>query len=128
MPAWRDLSTDDLGALAQAVQALSVTRVEPAPSEALLAQGREVYAANCAQCHGPDGRGNGTAADALPMVPANFTQQQLSLSEAVRVLREGIPGSPMAPWTSRLTSADILATAHYVRSLYAPALPGHLRK
>ena len=87
----------------------------------LVPLGAQVYAANCAQCHGANGDGRGSAADKLAMAPANFTIQRLSLTEAVRVLREGVHGSPMAPWTTRLTDAERLAAAHHVRSLYRAA-------
>ena len=121
MPAWRDYSTEDRAALALAVQALSAPRPEPDVPAHLVTLGREVYAANCAQCHGVNGDGRGSAADKLTMAPANFTAQRLSLTEAVRVLREGVHGSPMAPWTTRLTDAERLAAAHYVRSLFRAA-------
>lgn len=118
MPAWRDYSTEDRAALALAVQALAAPRPEPEVPAHLVVLGREIYAANCAQCHGVNGDGRGVAADKLTMAPANFTAQRLSLTEAVRVLREGVHGSPMAPWTTRLTDAERLAAAHYVRSLF----------
>jgi mono/diheme cytochrome c family protein len=82
MPAWRDYSTDDRAALALAVQALSPRGRHPPTSRDAR---REVYAANCAQCHGVDGDGRGSAA-AASMAPASFTAQQLSL-EAVRAAR-----------------------------------------
>lgn len=118
MPAWRDHSPEDRAALARAVQALSAARPEPPVPDHLVALGAVVYEANCAQCHGVNGDGRGSAADKLTMAPANFTWQRLSLAEAVRVLREGIHGSPMAPWTTRLTDAERLAAAHYVRGLF----------
>jgi hypothetical protein len=34
------------------------------------------------------------------------------------VLREGIPGTPMAPWTKRLTDAERLAVPHHVRGFF----------
>jgi mono/diheme cytochrome c family protein len=36
------------------------------------ASGPEMFAAYCASCHGPDGAGNGPAAPALKMRPANL--------------------------------------------------------
>ncbi|MCC6987584.1 MAG: cbb3-type cytochrome c oxidase subunit II [Acidobacteria bacterium] len=121
MPAWRDYAEADRAALAAAVQALSAVRPEPAVPEHLVPIGARVYTANCAQCHGQRGDGRGSAAAKLTMAPADFTVQRLSLSEALRVLREGVHGSPMAPWTTRLTDAERLAVVHYVRSLYPQA-------
>ena len=34
-----------------------------------IARGRQLFAKNCAVCHGADGRGNGPAAAALPQRP-----------------------------------------------------------
>jgi len=121
MPAWRDYAEADRAALAAAVQALSAVRPEPAVPEHLVPIGERVYTANCAQCHGERGDGRGSAAAKLTMAPADFMAQRLSLSEALRVLREGVHGSPMAPWTTRLTDAERLAVVHYVRSLYHQA-------
>ncbi len=120
MPAWRDYPAADRAALAAAVQALSAVRPEPDVPAHLIPIGEQVYAASCAQCHGTRGDGRGSAADSLTRAPADFTAQRVSLPEALRVLREGVHGSPMAPWTTRLTDAERLAAAHYVRSLYAP--------
>ena len=40
----------------------------------------------------------------------------------MQVLRNGIDGTPMAPWTPRLSEAELLAVARYVRGFYAGAL------
>ncbi|MGD9903929.1 MAG: cbb3-type cytochrome c oxidase subunit II [Vicinamibacterales bacterium] len=122
MPAWRDRTPADLADLAAAVQSFGDTRPEPPVPDHLVAMGAAVYTANCVQCHGERGDGRGSAADSLVMAPASFRGQRISLAEAVRVLRDGIPGTPMAPWTSRLTDAERLAVAHHVRGFYdAPA-------
>jgi len=42
-------------------------------SPAVLAHGRQLYAANYAACHGADGRGNGPAAKGLTPPPADLT-------------------------------------------------------
>lgn len=120
MPAWRDHAMEDRAALVRAVQALSAPRPNPPVPEHLVALGEAVYAGSCAQCHGVEGDGRGTAAAKLPMAPANFTWQRISLPEALRVLEQGVHGSPMAPWTSRLTEAERLAVAHRVRRFFRP--------
>lgn len=118
MPAWRDRSIEELAALARAVQALSAPRAQAELPAHLLPLGQQVYAANCVQCHGERGDGRGTAAGALPMAPADFVRQQPTLALALRAVREGVHGTPMAPWTSRLSDAEVVAVAHYVRSLF----------
>jgi cbb3-type cytochrome oxidase cytochrome c subunit/mono/diheme cytochrome c family protein len=118
MPAWRDHSPADLAALAAHVKSLEVRRQDPALPERIGELGAQVYNANCIQCHGEDGDGRGTAAQELPMLPVSFREQRPSLDLALRVIRNGVEGTPMAPWTSRLGAAEILAVAHHVRSLY----------
>ena len=118
MPAWRDYPLTDLAALTARVRALAAPREEPALPTHLTDIGARVYAANCAQCHGVDGDGRGSAADALPMAPTNFHTQRPTLDHSLRVLRNGVDGTPMAPWSGRLGSDEMLAVAHYVRAFY----------
>lgn len=126
MPAWRDRSLEELSALVAHLQRISVPGV-PAdplredqirPTAAERDLGARVYAANCAQCHGTDGAGNGTAAKGLTIAPVDFTRQTPMFDEALRVLRNGIDGTPMAPWAQRLRDDELTAVAHYVREFY----------
>ena len=124
MPAWRDQPLDRLAHLITAVQSLGddgaakrAAGDEAAPGGA-LEMGARVYAANCSQCHGERGGGDGFSAASLTVAPANFQRQQPSLDYALRVIGSGVEGTPMAPWTSRLGDQELLAVAHYVRSLY----------
>ncbi len=130
MPAWRDRRPEDLAAMAEAVRAL--TRAEPNPSvpEHMVELGARVFRENCVQCHGEQGRGDGPAADELAMSPTNFHRQRPSLDRAIRVLRSGIDGTPMAPWTARLSDAELIAVAHHVRGYYegASAAPRGIRR
>ncbi|MDH4067202.1 MAG: cbb3-type cytochrome c oxidase subunit II [Acidobacteriota bacterium] len=118
MPAWRDHPPEDLAALVTAVRAISANRPEPTLPDNLMELGQRAYRANCQQCHGERGDGNGSAAAELTMAPAGFTRQRPTLAEALRALRGGIAGTPMAPWTSRLTDAELVAVAQYVRTFY----------
>ncbi|MDP2322138.1 MAG: cbb3-type cytochrome c oxidase subunit II [Acidobacteriota bacterium] len=118
MPAWRDHPLDDLAALAATVRALTTAREEPTLPAHLAAIGARVYAANCAQCHGADGDGRGTAADALPMAPTNFRGQRPTLNHSLQALRRGVEGTPMAPWSGRLGTDEMLAVAHHVRGFF----------
>jgi mono/diheme cytochrome c family protein len=45
--------------------------------ETVLAQGEEAYTSYCAQCHGPDGQGNGTLAADLETPPPDLTRLAL---------------------------------------------------
>ena len=121
MPAWRDHSSADLAAIAAHVKMLEARRQDPALPDGIRELGARVYAANCVQCHGENGDGRGSAAGELSIAPVSFREQRPSLDLALRVLRNGVDGTPMAPWTSRLGAAEILAVAHHVRSLYQEA-------
>jgi cbb3-type cytochrome oxidase subunit 1/cbb3-type cytochrome oxidase cytochrome c subunit len=118
MPAWRDFSDDDRAALAALVGSFSPQADDTAPT-GLISRGEAVYVTHCAECHGDDGGGNGFAAAELPIMPTDFTGERPTHAEAMRVLRSGIRGSSMAPWTDRLSDADIEAVSHYVRTFYA---------
>lgn len=77
-----------------------------------------MFAANCAQCHGEAGAGDGFSASRLAVPPANFQAQQPTLDYALRAIAGGVAGTPMAPWTARINEQELLAVAHYIRSLY----------
>lgn len=48
-------------------------KTDPNPVTAsVLREGRKLYAANCASCHGPDGRGDGPMARSLDPAPADL--------------------------------------------------------
>ena len=123
MPAWRDLSTDQRSALASAVQSYSAIE-QQASNPNLFAAGADVYAANCAECHGDNGAGNGFAAAQLPIAPTDFRGVRASLAERVKVLENGVAGTSMAPWTDRLTSGEINAVAHYIGEFFTTTSGG----
>lgn len=127
MPAWRDFSLADRSALAQAVRSMYAPQPEPNIPKNILDLGARVYSANCAQCHGPNGAGDGTAVSELRIVPPSFRNGRPTLGETLRVLRNGIDGTQMAPWggvgSGRLSEAELSAVAYYVRTLLAPQGP-----
>jgi mono/diheme cytochrome c family protein len=114
MPAWRDLPLQDLSALAAVVRSFSL----PQPPAEISALGRTVYAAHCAQCHGEQGAGDGFGASQFEVPPTNFREQRPSPEAALRAVRDGIPGTPMAPWALKLSDAEVSAAAQFVRGFY----------
>jgi cbb3-type cytochrome oxidase cytochrome c subunit len=120
MPGWRDHSAASRAALADVVAGFSALEPGPTPSAQQLARGQGLYTQHCATCHGTSGDGDGFAANNLPIpiVPTDFRNQRIGYAAGLRVLENGIEGSSMAPWTDRLTDAEIEAVVHYVRSLF----------
>ncbi len=120
MPAWRDLSAQDLSAIAQVVRGFYAAQPEPALPKDVLDLGSQVYGAHCAQCHGDKGAGDGSAAEQFPVPPTNFQAQRPSIAASLRALRNGVEGTPMAPWTSQLSEAELSAAAYFVRGFFQP--------
>ena len=79
--------------------------------------GAQVYAANCATCHGEQGRGDGPAGAGLQPPPANFTDAEWKygsdLESVVRIIENGVPGTAMIAWKGALTDAEIEAVARH---------------
>ena len=118
MPAWRDLPAADRADVAQAVRALYVPQPEPAIPSNLTELGAKVYRDNCVQCHGEQGAGDGTAVGELRIAPADFRGSRPSVADSLRALRNGVEGTQMAPWTGRLSEAELSAVAYSVRGFY----------
>jgi len=90
-------------------------------SDATLRRGAQVYAENCAACHGPKGYGDGPAGKRLSPRPADLAW--LSRSQMVgdryvywTVAEGGQPvGSAMPAFKASLSQRDIWAVVTYVR-------------
>lgn len=95
--------------------------VNPSLADAAsLAAGAAVYEAQCASCHGPQGRGDGPQADAFVRVPWLPELLPSRRDEALhRVLAEGHAQMPPLP----LSEDERWAVINYLRSaaFYAPA-------
>ncbi len=77
----------------------------------LVAKGEKVYAANCAACHQPNGKG-------VPRrVPGARRQQVVTGPPAAQIalVLHGKPGTAMASW-QQLSDADIAAVITYTRN------------
>jgi cytochrome c oxidase cbb3-type subunit 2/cytochrome c oxidase cbb3-type subunit I/II len=119
MPPWRQLPAEDLRALVAYIQSLAARTAPSTWKEAAGAdQGKALFAANCASCHGDQGHGNGPAAGALAPPPTNFRLKRPTQERALEVLEAGIPGTAMPPWKSQLNQEQRQALADFVRSLY----------
>src|SRR5467141_744520 len=119
MPPWRQLPTEDLRALVAYIHSLHLLSVAPSIQQAAnLNEGKSLFAANCASCHGDTGAGNGPAAGALAPSPTNFHLKKPTEDRAWEVLKNGVPGTAMPPWQSQLSADQRHALVEFVRSLY----------
>jgi cytochrome c len=98
--------------------------VEPTGAEQ-VSKGGEIYAIQCASCHGAQGRGDGPAAAALQPPPRNFAApadqwtQGTSALAIFNVLTLGIEGTSM-PAYAHLPEEERWALTHYVRTELMP--------
>jgi mono/diheme cytochrome c family protein len=98
---------------------LLLSNVAPSTQEATnLNEGKSLFAANCASCHGDTGAGNGPAAGALAPSPTNFHLKKPTEERAWEVLENGVPGTAMPPWRSQLNTDQRHALVVFVRSFY----------
>jgi mono/diheme cytochrome c family protein len=91
-------------------------------------EGKKLYASYCAGCHGEDGKGDGPAAKALPVRPANHTDgaimNQLPSTFLIEIITKGgaaVGKSPVMPaWGGQFNQKQIREIVAYVRSLAQP--------
>lgn len=102
----------------------------PEPSQAMIEHGRRLWrSADCWECHGDDGRGDGQRSDELTddfgfrILPANLTRGQYKsgpgAEDIYRTITTGLNGTPMPSYVDSLDDEDRWALAWYVLSLSA---------
>jgi cbb3-type cytochrome c oxidase subunit III len=95
-------------------------------SPASIELGREVYEANCADCHGVDGRGTGIQASDLETPLPDFSRQaymaEKSAQDFFLSVSSGVPPE-MPPFHSTLEEEEIWAVSEYLHTFtYASAV------
>jgi cytochrome c oxidase cbb3-type subunit 3 len=114
MPAFgRDgiLNRADINAVSDFVRSLSKL---PVPANADLAKGKQVFAEQCASCHGEDGKGN------RELGALNLTDNIWLYGPSKDTIVESITngrGGVMPAWAGRLDDTTIKALAVYVHTL-----------
>lgn len=103
-----------IGAICLAPAALS-GKSPPTQSSATTAKSTQIYAVQCAGCHGPDAEGT----DQGPALAGNDALRDRSVSSLRTLIRSGIPSSGMPAFDLPAGELDALATM--VRSLNSPA-------
>ncbi|MPZ22399.1 MAG: c-type cytochrome [Dehalococcoidia bacterium] len=83
-----------------------------------VATGEMLYVANCAQCHGDTGRGDGPLADELRPPPANFLVHVPFHTDGTLYawITHGIPGTAMPAWREELTDEERWHLVNYLRA------------
>ncbi len=87
--------------------------------------GAQLFATNCAQCHGKDAAGGGSA----PTLNSHQFLSTTSDDQIHALIAGGVPGSEMQPWSldfaGTLTTEQINQLVTYLRSLEpnAPSVP-----
>jgi cytochrome c oxidase cbb3-type subunit 2 len=113
------------GSLTPPFLELSVDRRLPA-SPASVELGKKLYQANCIQCHGAGGAGDGYGAPFLVPRPRDFTGAAFKFrttgsgelptdDDLFRTISRGANGTGMPPWQFLLTSQERWALVDYVK-------------
>jgi mono/diheme cytochrome c family protein len=92
----------------------------PIPAdESSVTEGRKIYLRQCASCHGPSGKGDGSMALAGG-TPSNLTDETWdhgsSDGEIFVVIRDGV-SSDMESYKDKLTEKQMWQLVNYIRSL-----------
>src|SRR3954453_13722373 len=105
------------------------TRVAPRPaaSAETVTHGKQLYQANCAQCHGVAGMGDGFGAPFLVPPPRDLTAGQFKFrttaggqlptdEDLFRTISRGANGTGMPPWQYLLNDEERWALVDYVKT------------
>jgi mono/diheme cytochrome c family protein len=96
---------------------------------ALLNQGRQLYVAHCATCHGILGRGDGPRSVALSPRPTDLTTHMVagkhSDEQTYLTISNGRLGTAMPAWGGTLSEQEIWQLTAYIRT-FAEASAGAL--
>jgi mono/diheme cytochrome c family protein/peroxiredoxin len=97
----------------------------------VVRQGRLLYGAYCASCHGPEGHGDGPSAASLKAAPRDFAagpwKYGATPAAVRRVIAEGIPGGGMPASGHALSPAELDALTAYVLTLAPRAVAARAR-
>ncbi|MGC8779319.1 MAG: c-type cytochrome [Anaerolineae bacterium] len=115
-----------LAGLAWATAAYAQPAIQgTAPLQPQPAAGRQLYAQNCAPCHGQTGKGDGPTASGLNVPPTAFADYNvvagLSFTEMFSVTKNGRMARMMPPWGSRLSDQQIWDAVGYAWTLHTSA-------
>lgn len=123
-----DVTARVRGATSDMAARLGISLEEIPVTTPLAARGAEIYAAQCASCHGASGEGNGPAARGLDPAPANLTDaaglRDASPLDFYRRVTIGVAGTAMPAYEASLSAADRWAVAVHATLLRLPEPEG----
>jgi mono/diheme cytochrome c family protein len=150
MPAWPNLTDDQISNLAYYVQTFSNDFADaakvpkpvdlpgaPGVSADAVTKGKKLYEdTGCTKCHGTLGRGDGPSAPTLkddwehPIRPADLSQPWTfrggpSREDIFRTMSTGFNGTPMPAFVDALTPEQRWAITDYIASLSGSEGPGY---
>jgi cytochrome c553 len=88
-------------------------------SEDSVAQGANLYATNCAVCHGEDGEGDGPTAETLDPKPANLHEdhvQGLTDGALFHIITHGRSDTGMPAWENQLSEEERWHVVNFLRT------------
>jgi mono/diheme cytochrome c family protein len=103
----------------------------PADPSSLVERGKQVYAENCAACHGDNGAGDGLCSAFLIPAPRDFTRgvfrfkttpggEMPTDEDLFRTVSLGLHSTGMPPWKFLLPDEDRWAVIQYIKTFYPP--------
>jgi len=108
--------------------AIDLSTPNPIPGDAgSIARGQALYLANCTQCHGATGRGDGPAAAAYLPAPADFTSAHALMhldAEFFNWIKNGKPPTAMPAFGDELGDEEIWHLINYIHELQRQAQAG----
>ena len=84
----------------------------------------ELYRQYCSVCHGDKGDGRSRAGNSFAPPPRDFTGNavgDLTRQRMIESVRDGRPGTAMAPWGSQLSATQIESVVDYIRARFMSA-------
>jgi mono/diheme cytochrome c family protein len=86
--------------------------------------GQQVYMDNCSVCHGESGDGRSGARFGLKPPPASFVDNYSGTREQMlAVATDGIPGTAMVGWGTRLSDLELAAAVDYIIDTFVESNP-----
>ena len=126
------LARANAAAAASPSASIAPPSAEDASAKSVVRPAAELYATNCASCHGPRGGGDGPLSAGLVPKPAKHADgaymNALSNDHIFKVIKEGGgsvgKSATMAPWGPSMSDDEIHGLVAFLRTLATPPYDG----